>query len=172
MLIRVLPYDPEWVVRFDEERAVLERLLAPWLSAGVHHIGSTSVPGLVAKPVIDMIAGVDDLRAAEAAVPILEEHSWVHAFHRPRALWFRKGSAEQQTHALHLTEPDSDLWRERFAFRDALRDDPELRAEYEQLKRELAAAHPDDRVAYTAGKRALVGRVLAAAGIELGPVRR
>lgn len=172
MLIRVLPYDPEWVVRFEEERAVLERLLAPWLSAGVHHIGSTSVPGLAAKPVIDMIAGVHDLGAAEAAVPILEEHSWVHAFHRPRALWFRKGSAEQQTHALHLTEPGSDLWRERFAFRDALRADPELRAEYEQLKQELAVAHPDDRVAYTAGKRALVGRVLAAAGIELGPVPR
>jgi GrpB-like predicted nucleotidyltransferase (UPF0157 family) len=50
VLIRVLPYDPEWVVRFEEERAVLERLLAPWLSAGVHHIGSTSVPGLAAKP--------------------------------------------------------------------------------------------------------------------------
>jgi GrpB-like predicted nucleotidyltransferase (UPF0157 family) len=68
--------------------------------------------------------------------------------------------------------PGSDLWRERFAFRDALRADPELRVEYERLKQELAAAHLDDRVAYTAGKRALVGRILAASGIELGPVRR
>ena len=71
-----------------------------------------------------------------------------------------------------MTEPGSDLWRERFAFRDPLRADPELRAEYEQLKQELAAAHPDDRVVSTAGKRALVGRVLAAAGIERGPLRR
>jgi GrpB-like predicted nucleotidyltransferase (UPF0157 family) len=62
----------EWVVRFEEERPVLERLLASWRSADVHHIGSTSVPGLAAKPVIDMIAWVHDLAAAEAAVPILE----------------------------------------------------------------------------------------------------
>src|SRR5829696_3097357 len=113
VLIRVLPYDPRWPVRFQHERAELEGLLAPWLSAGVHHIGSTSVPGLAAKPVIDMIAGVDDLAAAEAAVPVLESRSWVHAFHRPRALWFRKGTADQPTHALHLTEAGSDLWRER-----------------------------------------------------------
>ena len=66
---------------------------------------------------------------------------------------------------------DRGLGQQRAAFRDALRADPELRAEYEQLKQELAVAHPDDRVAYTAGKRALVGRVLAAAGIELGPCR-
>lgn len=82
MLIRVLPYDPEWTVRFARERAVLERLLARWLRAGVHHIGSTSVPGLAAKPVIDMIAGVHDVAAAEQAVPVLEEQSWVHGFHR------------------------------------------------------------------------------------------
>lgn len=105
MFVRVLPYDPRWPVRFDQKRAVLERLLAPWLSAGVHHIGSTSVPGLAAKPVIDMIAGVDDLAAAEAAVPVLEGRGWVHAFHRPRALWFHKGTAERPTHALHPTEP-------------------------------------------------------------------
>ncbi len=111
VLIQVLPYDPRWPVRFEQERAELERLLAPWLSAGVHHIGSTSVPGLAARPVIDMIAGVHDLAAAEAAVPVLEGRSWVHAFHRPRALWFRKGPADQQTHALHLTEPGSDLCR-------------------------------------------------------------
>ena len=83
-----------------------------------------------------------------------------------------KGTAEQQTHALHLTEPGSDLWRERFAFRDALRADPELRAEYQQLKQELAAVHPDNGPAYTAGKRELVARVLATAGIRLGPPRR
>lgn len=170
--IAVVPYDPEWPHLFEAERALLERLLAPWLDEGIHHVGSTAIPGLAAKPVIDMIAGVHDLAAAEAAVPVLEELSWVHAFHRPGALWFRKGPAEQQTHALHLTEPGSDLWRERVAFRDALRADPQLRAEYERLKQELAAAHPDDRLAYTAGKRAFVGRVLAAAGIELGPARR
>ena len=82
------------------------------------------------------------------------------------------GIIGRQTHALHLTEPGSDLWQERFAFRDALREDPQLRAEYQQLKQELAAAHPDDMDAYTAGKRAFVARVLDTASITLGPPRR
>ena len=72
------------------------------------------------------------------------------------------------THSLHLTRPGSDLWRERLAFRDALRVDPALVAEYEALKLGLAEAHPADVVAYTTGKRAFVGRVLAGAGVPLG----
>jgi GrpB-like predicted nucleotidyltransferase (UPF0157 family) len=112
------------------------------------------------------------LRTATIAAPNPAAVRPVGSFHRPRALWFRKGPAEQQTHALHLTEPGSDLWQERFAFRDALRADPEPRAEYQQLKQELAAAYPDDGPAYTAGKRELVARVLATAGIQLEPPRR
>jgi GrpB-like predicted nucleotidyltransferase (UPF0157 family) len=69
---------------------------------------------------------------------------------------------------LHLTRPGSDIWRERLAFRDVLRHDPRLRAEYEQLKRDLSASHPDDLGSYTQGKRAFVVRVLGALGIELG----
>lgn len=64
MTIRVVPCDPDWPRRFARERAELERLLAPWVSGGVHHVGSTSVEGLAAKPVIDMLAGVRDLAAA------------------------------------------------------------------------------------------------------------
>jgi GrpB-like predicted nucleotidyltransferase (UPF0157 family) len=171
-MVEVVPYDPDWPRRFERQRAELERLLAPWLSGGVHHIGSTSVPGLAAKPVIDMLAGVRDLAAAEPAIAVLTARSWVHAPHRPRAYWFVKPAPDAQTYALHLTEPGSDLWQERLAFRDALRADGTLRADYQRLKAELAAAHPDDLRAYTAGKRDLVARVLAGAGIALGPPRR
>jgi GrpB-like predicted nucleotidyltransferase (UPF0157 family) len=72
------------------------------------------------------------------------------------------------THSLHLTEADSDLWRERLAFRDALRANPALAAEYQALKLQLAQEHREDVAAYTAGKRAFVARVLASAGIQLG----
>jgi GrpB-like predicted nucleotidyltransferase (UPF0157 family) len=165
--VEVVPYDPRWPALFAEERAVLERVLAPWLVHGVHHIGSTSVPGLAAKPVLDMMAGVRDLAASAAAVPVLSGLSYVHAPHRPRALWFFKPTREAPTHALHLTAPGSDLWRERLAFRDALRAEERLRTDYQSLKQRLAAAHPDDLAAYTAGKREFVARVLAAAGITL-----
>jgi GrpB-like predicted nucleotidyltransferase (UPF0157 family) len=162
--VRVVPYDPSWPSLFEGERTRLERVLAPWLSGGVHHIGSTAVPGLAAKPSLDLLAGVRDLEEARAAVQPLCAEAYEHAFHRADALWFRKAGA-----ALHLTEPGSPLWRERLAFRDALRADPALAAEYEALKLRLAEEHPHDASAYTGGHRAFVARVLAAASIELAP---
>jgi GrpB-like predicted nucleotidyltransferase (UPF0157 family) len=142
----------------------LERVLEPWLEGGIHHIGATSVPGLAAKPFIDMMAGVRDFEGARAAYEPLLGEGYAHTPHRPGiAHRFSKGE-----YGLHLTEPGSDLWNERLAFRDALRADPELVAEYAALKLRLAEEHRDDIEAYTAGKRDFVGRVLASAGLGFG----
>jgi GrpB-like predicted nucleotidyltransferase (UPF0157 family) len=163
-VIEVVPYDPNWPRRFEAERAQLEEVLAPWLSGGVHHIGSTAIPGIAAKPYIDMMAGVASFEEARAAYEPLRAHGWEHTPHRPGiAHHFSKPGA-----GLHLTEAGSDVWRERLAFRDALRADPELAAEYGALKLRLAQEHPDDLQAYTNGKRAFVGRVLAEAGLTFG----
>lgn len=172
--IRVVPYDPDWAARFEQERVLLQQLLAPWLSGGVHHIGSTSVPGLAAKPILDMMAGVGSLTAAQPAIAVLERHGWTYAPHRPDALWFYRPATSvghEHTHHLHLTRPGSAVWRERLAFRDALRTDAALREEYQALKRRLAQLHGDDGEAYTADKRVFVSRVLAAAGVALAPDR-
>ena len=169
--ILVVPYDPEWPRRFEDEQALLERVLEPWLEGGVHHVGSTAVSGLAAKPILDMVAGVRDLEEARAAFEPLREHSYEHGLHRPCAHWFFKPPAPsfaERTHQLHLTEPGSDLWRERLAFRDALRADPALEAEYEALKLRLAGERAGGS-AYTDGKRPFVARVLAGAGIALRP---
>jgi GrpB-like predicted nucleotidyltransferase (UPF0157 family) len=170
--IALIPYDPEWARRFEAERVLLEPALAPWLKDGIHHIGSTAIPGIAAKPVIDMIAGVRDLEEARAAFGPLREHSYLAAPHRPHeAHHFSKPSLRlsELTHGLHLTEPGSDLWRERFAFRDALRRNPALAAEYEALKVRLAREHGDDVAGYTGEKRAFVARVLASVGVNLRP---
>lgn len=169
--IAFVPYDPNWPRRFKVERALLERVLAPWLAEGIHHVGSTAIPGLTAKPVIDMVAGVRDLEAARAAFDPLGEHAYRHTPHRAGiAHHFSKPSSRlsELTHGLHLTEPGSDLWRERLAFRDALRADLALAEEYEALKARLAKEYPADIGAYTTGKRDFVVRVLADAGIRLG----
>ena len=169
--IVVVQYDPEWPRRFEAERALLERLLAPWLEGGVRHVGSTAIPGIAAKPIIDMIAGVRDLDEARAAFDPLRERSYLYAPHRPGiSHHFSKPSLRfsEQTHGLSLTEPGSDLWRERLAFRDALRADPALVGAYEALKLRLAQEHREDSAAYVAGKRAFVGRVLASAGLQFG----
>jgi GrpB-like predicted nucleotidyltransferase (UPF0157 family) len=166
--ISVVPYDPEWPRRFEEERARLERVLAPWLEGGIHHIGSTAIPRISAKPIVDMMAGVRDLDAARSAYPPLEAEGYVDAPHRPSiAHHFAKPSVDEPEFGLHLTEPGSDLWRERLAFRDALRADTELSREYEALKVRLAE-ESDDAGVYTAGKREFVVRVLARSGIAFG----
>jgi GrpB-like predicted nucleotidyltransferase (UPF0157 family) len=152
---------------------LLERVLAPWLEGGIHHVGSTAIPGIAAKPIIDMMAGVRDLEESQAAFDPLGEQSYVYDPHRPGiAHHFAKPSRHlpEMTHGLHLTERGSDLWRERLAFRDALRSAPDLAAEYEALKLQLAEACRGDGTAYGAGKRAFVVGVLASA--ELRPGRR
>jgi GrpB-like predicted nucleotidyltransferase (UPF0157 family) len=165
----VVPYDPEWALRFEVECAMLERVLAPWLEGGVHHIGSTAVPGLQAKPIIDIMAGVRDLEAARAAFEPLAALDYAWRAHRPEAhAFFKPADGAEHTHHLHLTVPGSDLWRERLAFRDALRADPVLVAEYAAWK----VAHADGTAAgaaYTGDKRPLVLRVLTERGIALKP---
>jgi GrpB-like predicted nucleotidyltransferase (UPF0157 family) len=166
----LVSYNSKWPRHFDEERALLEPVLAPWLEGGIHHVGSTAIPGVSAKPIIDMIAGVRDLEAARAAFEPLETLSYHHATHRPdEAHWFGKPTLVDRTHHPHLTVPGSNLWREWLAFRDALRTDPSLATAYEALKLHLATEHPEDVVAYTRGKTAFIASVLADAGIELRP---
>ncbi|MCW2570278.1 MAG: hypothetical protein JWO88_336 [Frankiales bacterium] len=165
----VRPYDPAWAVSFEEERVLLREALAPWLLDDVHHVGSTAVPGMLAKPAIDMIAGVRDLDEARAAVGPLLALDYHYRPHRPEAHLFDKpvlGDWAAQTHHLHLTEPESDLWRERLAFRDALRADPDLVAEYSAWKRAHATRRGDD-LAYDETKWPLVSRVLTERGIPL-----
>jgi GrpB-like predicted nucleotidyltransferase (UPF0157 family) len=170
MRVHIEPYDPMWPVIFAAEQESLQRLLRPWLTTPVEHMGSTSIPGLAAKPLIDMIAGVADLDAASGAIGPLTSHGYSHAEHRPRALWFDKstpGDPQAHTYHLHLTEPGSDLWRERLAFRDTLRSEPSLAAEYQHLKDDLAWRFPNDGASYVAGKREFVAMVLARSGISL-----
>jgi GrpB-like predicted nucleotidyltransferase (UPF0157 family) len=169
--IVVVPYDPDWPRRFEHERERLADALAPFLDGGVHHVGSTAVPGLAAKPIIDMIAGVRDLDEARAAVDPLQRLGYVDDPHRPvLARHFTKPSLvwSERTHSLHLTQRGSDLWRERLTFRDALRADAALAGRYEALKLQLA----DEESlldAYTRRKRAFVAEVLRSAGLTLDP---
>jgi GrpB-like predicted nucleotidyltransferase (UPF0157 family) len=162
--IEVVDYDLTWPDRFLEERAVLERVLAPWLTGTIEHIGSTAVPGLAAKPVIDLMAPVSTLDASRPGIEVLPAVGYQHFPYKPDVMhWFCKPSSAVRTHHLHLVPVGSSLWRERLVFRDALRHDPALAAEYAALKRELATRFRFDREAYTGGKSDFVRRVLGAA---------
>jgi GrpB-like predicted nucleotidyltransferase (UPF0157 family) len=126
-----------------------------------------AVPGLAAKPVIDVVAGMDDFDAARSALPRLLDLGYRHSPHRP-GIAHHLDRPGRPSFGLHLTEPGSDLWRERLAFRDSLRADPALAAPYAALKARLAREHPTDLAAYMAGKRAFVAGVLAQHGVAPG----
>ena len=162
------PHDPRWADRAGSECARLAGLLAPWLADGVEHVGSTAVPGLAAKPVLDIMASVTDpgavvehasrLLAADGwcyVPPELDSgRSWRRFFVKPDA------SGQRRVAHLHVIRAGHRRWADQIAFRDALRGDSQLAGRYAELKRQLAQEHGADREAYTAAKGEFVAAVL------------
>jgi GrpB-like predicted nucleotidyltransferase (UPF0157 family) len=160
--IHVVPYDPSWVAQFEEERALLEALLTPWRRGPIEHVGSTAVPGLCAKPVIDMMVGVVSLAESEPAKASLAGAGYQYADYKSDVMhWFCKPSFAKRTHHLHLIPFGSPLWSERLRFRDLLRGDARLAAEYASLKLELARKFEFDREGYTDAKWPFIAKALA-----------
>ncbi len=154
--IEIVEYDASWPRRFAAEA---ERLAEIVPALTWHHIGSTAVPGLAAKPIIDMMALAGDL---DEHLPALVGRA---GFQYPDAYnaslvdrrWLCRPSAADRTHHLHLVADERELTRH-LRFRDALREDPQLAREYAALKRSLAERMADDREAYTAAKTAFIRR--------------
>jgi GrpB-like predicted nucleotidyltransferase (UPF0157 family) len=159
------PYDPTWPAMFETEKRVLSAVLAPWLVGPIEHIGSTAVPSLPAKPVIDIMSAVRDLPSSRPAIEALRPLNYCYFAYKADVMhWFCKPSPFNRTHHLHLVPFESQLWRERLSFRDCLRSDAATRNAYTQLKLELAGRFKNDREAYTEAKtefiQAVVRRVL------------
>jgi GrpB-like predicted nucleotidyltransferase (UPF0157 family) len=164
----VRPHDPQWAVRAEAEREKLTGLLAPWLADGIEHIGSTAVPGLAAKPIVDLAASVTDLDATVAETreslaadgwsyvpPALDLRPW-------RRFFVKSDPTERHREAhLHLIQAGHERWTDQIRFRDALRNNPGLARQYENLKRQLSQDRGHDREAYTEGKATFVASVLA-----------
>ena len=165
--IVVTDYDPAWPAMFEAERAKLSAALGP-LVVVIEHVGSTAVPGLAAKPIIDLLVGVRSLDEAErrcieplAAIGyafVAEYRAWL-----PDELFFRKGVAGPWTHHVHMMQPSGPGWERRLVFRDYLRAHPDAAEAYANLKRKLAARFKDDIASYRNGKDAFVEDVMAKA---------
>lgn len=129
-----------------------------WLVAPTQHVGSTAVPGLAAKPIIDVQTAEVDLGcAADAVAEVLSCSGWhlvpADFDARPWRRFLVRVSDGNRTAHPHLLQADSPRWAEQLAFRDALRADPALVHRYAELKRTLVTSHGNDRQAYTAGRR-------------------
>jgi GrpB-like predicted nucleotidyltransferase (UPF0157 family) len=164
--VALLPHDPQWAVRAGALIADL-RAAAPGAFTALHHIGSTAVPGLAAKPVIDLLGETESLAAIEAARPALEALGWRWRGENGAAgrRYFTLDDPETGERAAHLhvhAAGDSMIaWH--LAFRDRLRAEPETAAAYEAEKARCAALHPGDSGAYAACKKAWTDRVAAEA---------
>ncbi|WP_211786424.1 GrpB family protein [Kitasatospora viridis] len=159
----VQEYDPSWPGQFEQLRARVLDALGD-LAVGVEHVGSTAVPGLPAKPVIDLDVVVASAEDVPAAVERLAGLGYQHEgdLGIPGREAFRWPSGSERHH-LYLCPRDSPELARHLRFRDHLRAHPEVAAAYARLKLDAAAAHRDDRDAYSAAKSGFVEQVLRAA---------
>lgn len=157
-------YDPRWPAHFAQEAQHLRQLLPHAQLGRIAHFGSTAVPGMVAKPIVDMLVEVPSLRAVQRDIaPVLEQQGY-EFFWRPSRLddqspaytWFiKRDSSGRRTHHIHMLTADAPQW-ERLLLRDYLIAHPEAAAAYAGLKRRLVQAHRGDRIAYARAKTAFI----------------
>ena len=167
--VEVVDYDPGWPRAFDEERDRIAAAIGD-AALAIEHVGGTAVPGLPAKPVIDLMVGVEDIERAGPAVAGLINLGYEYVpeleSELPDRRYFRRGTPE--SHHVHMVPVSSDYWAEHLLFRDYLRGHPQAAEEYGKLKRGLAGRFRLDREAYRAGKVPFIDTVVAAARREAG----
>ena len=153
----VVDWDPAWPERAAEEAAAVGEVLG---ATKVEHIGSTSIAGLSAKPVLDLLAGLRPLEVGAASIAAMEAlgYEYLGEHGLPGRLFFRKGP-EQRTHHVHAVELGGTEWRRHLAFRDYLRAHPEEAARYGEAKRALARAVEGDWEAYTDRKAGIASDI-------------
>ena len=154
MRIKVVAHDPAWRGEFEAEARRITRALGD-LVVRLHHIGSTAIPGIFAKPIIDFLMEVEDIVDLEDRSSVMEELGYeaMGEFGIPGRRYFRKNNAlGVRTHQVHAFEADSTEVERHLAFRDYMIAHPEEAQAYGDLKRKLAQEHPDDIEAYMDGK--------------------
>ena len=164
---RLVDYDPEWPVAFEAERVRIHRVLGE-LARGIEHYGSTSVAGLRAKPIIDILVGVAPLDEwVKCKVPLESlGYDYVEKAGVPGHFIFGRGrDRTERTHLVHVVEFEGESWRSSLAFRDALRSHESLRAAYVRMKQEAVAKTPQGRAKYNEAKQAFIEHYTGQTGL-------
>jgi len=162
-LVRLVPYQPAWAELFQQEAGQLRAALGDRV-VRIEHVGSTSIPGLDAKPILDIVVAVRDMSDAGTFEEALKPLGYMHKAENdmPGRLYFPKRLPDDRsTHHLNITELNTECWFTHVAFRDYLREHPEAREEYRNLKLDLVSRHSSDRAAYQEGKAAFIERILS-----------
>lgn len=159
----IVPYDPGWTDIFKNEAELLQTVI-PLSNIVIEHIGSTSVAGLAAKPIIDIMVGFESLNDATISIPSIEtlDYRYIPEYEvdLPDRRYFHKPVSPPRNFHLHCTAIHSNFWIKQIAFRDYLRSHPQACADYRQLKESLAKQYHYDRTAYTDAKTGFIERIL------------
>ncbi len=164
--IVIADYDPRWAAMYAEESARIKNAIGEWLSR-IEHVGSTSVPGLAAKPVVDIMPGLRSLDDSPHIVGPLQKLGYQyfpeHETEMPERRYFALPAGDKhrvrRLFHIHAVETTTEFWRRHLAFRDYLRAHPDVAGEYAALKRRLAAEYGSDRVGYTEAKTKFITRI-------------
>ena len=157
--LRVSPYREEWKNLFEIEKRDIEKAIGDYIE-DIQHVGSTSIPGMPAKPILDIAIAVKDFEEARVCIEPLSKMGYTFKGENgiPRRHYFLKG--EPCTHHIHLLEKTSEEWEKLILFRDYLRSNQKTAEEYKKLKRDLSEKLRGDRKAYQAAKSDFVAAVI------------
>jgi GrpB-like predicted nucleotidyltransferase (UPF0157 family) len=160
--VKLVEYNDEWPGMFEEEKGLLESALRDIGVADIQHVGSTSVPGMKSKPIIDIAVGVKRLSDGKRCIEPLEGIGYEYRGDAgvPGRHFFTKGPSESRTHHVHIEPVSGRLWKNHILFRDYLRKNPGARKEYQELKEGLEKKYPEDRGRYTAEKDSFIEKTL------------
>ena len=166
--VKLAEYNPEWAELFESEKRSIQEVFQDQV-LGIEHVGSTAIPGMLAKPILDLMIAVESLEDYERFTPLLEKVGY--KFMRDQrgyqgSILYVKGPEENRTHYLKLGVRDSDFWRENILFRDYLIAHPEKAKQYMELKQCLFEKHEGVRECYTKDKHEFVQEILRLAKEE------
>jgi GrpB-like predicted nucleotidyltransferase (UPF0157 family) len=160
--VQVVDYDPDWPVLFAGERKGLRRALSG-LAADVQHVGSTAVPGLPSKPILDIAVAVTTLEIIQDIPKRLTEIGYIYRGDirgDGDHLFVKESERGIRTVHVHVVETSSTQWKNYLLFREILRNDPDVRKRYADFKLELAKQFPNDRESYTSAKDEFIRQVI------------
>ena len=171
--VKLVPHNPKWSGLFDEEKQLLKNTFGNTIIT-IEHIGSTAIPGIPAKPIIDMDIGVESLEIGRSMKEKFEKLGYEHRPFVPghakeELKWqelYVKGPESKRTHHAHVTAYGNNYWENDLLFRDYLRKNSVRAKQYTELKAELAEKHADDRGVYTKNKEQFINETLEMARLN------
>ena len=166
-IVKLVPYNPIWKLLYQKESAFLQNILGGYI-CGIKHIGSTSIPGIKAKPIIDIAVAAENLSELQDIIAIMQSNGYFYRGEQgiPNRHLFVKGSETMRTHHIHLMPINHDQWITHQLFRDYLINHPGCALQYDFLKTSLKNKFPQDRTGYTDGKASFIKKVIEIAKKE------